>query len=186
MNYLRLPSFESAETVHVVVESPRGSTVKLKYDPTLEAFGLSRPLAEGLVYPYDWGFVPSTRASDGDPLDVMVVWDRPSFPGVVLRCRLLGVVAAEQNNKHHPERRERNDRLIAVPVEAPRQAAIERVDDLPVRLREELESFFLATVAFENKDLTFRGWSGVEAAYDLVRSCLVSADTERIGTKTSA
>jgi inorganic pyrophosphatase len=183
MNYLRIPSFASADAVHVVVESPRGSTVKLKYDPALEAFGVSRPLPEGLVYPYDWGFVPSTRASDGDPLDVMVVWDRPSFPGVVLTCRLLGVVSAEQNNKQHPERRERNDRLIALPLEAPRQEAIESIDDLPVRMREELESFFVATVAFEHKDLTFLGWSGVSAAYDLVRSCLTGTDAERIETR---
>ena len=110
----------------------------------------------------------------------MVVWDRPSFPGVVLTCRLIGVVAAEQNNKHHPDRRERNDRLIGVPIEAPRQSAIESVDDLPVRVREELESFFLATAVFENKDLVFRGWSGVSVAYDLVRSSLARADTELI------
>ena len=185
MNYFDIPAFSSSDAVHVVVESPRGSTVKLKYDSTLEAFGLSRPLPEGLVYPYDWGFVPSTRASDGDPLDVMVVWDRPSFPGVVLRCRLLGVVAAEQNNKHHPERRERNDRLIALPLDAPRQAAIESVDDLPVRMREEIESFFLATVAFEKKDLTFRGWSGVSAAYDLVRSSLATTDRGRVARTTT-
>lgn len=183
MNYLTLPSFASSDAVHVVVESPRGSTVKLKYDPELEAFALSRPLPEGLVYPYDWGFIPSTRASDGDPLDVMVVWDRPSFPGVVLTCRLLGVVGAEQNNKQHPERRERNDRLIALPLDAPRQASIEGVDDLPVRMREELESFFLATVAFEHKDLVFRGWSGVSAAYDLVRSSLARSDKESIARK---
>src|SRR5262245_25454473 len=66
MNLLTLPAFASAHAIDVVVESPRGSTVKLKYEPTLEAFGLSRPLPEGLVYPYDSGFVPSTRASDGD------------------------------------------------------------------------------------------------------------------------
>ena len=98
MNYAVLPAFGTRDAIHVVIESPRGSTVKLKYDPNLEAFTLSRPLPEGLAYPYDWGFVPSTRMPDGDPLDAMVVWDRPSFPGVVLACRALGVLAVEQNS----------------------------------------------------------------------------------------
>jgi inorganic pyrophosphatase len=170
MNYLTLPSFPSDDTVNVVVESPRGSTVKLKYDSTVEAFTLSRPLPDGLVFPYDWGFVPSTQAPDGDPLDAMVVWDRPSFPGVVLGCRLLGAVLVEQNSKHHPGQRERNDRLIVVPLEAPRYASITTVEDLPTRMREEIEAFFMASTAFEKKDLSFRGWSGVSSALDLVKS----------------
>ena len=148
--------------------------MKLKYDPTLEAFTLSRPLPEGLVYPYDWGFVPSTLASDGDPLDALVVWDRASFPGVVLTCRLIGVLAVEQNSKRQPGRREQNQRLIALPVEAPRHA-IKSVDDLPARVKEEIESFFTASTAFEKKDLRFGGWSGVRAAYNLVKKSAKSA-----------
>ena len=170
MNYSRLPSSPSDDTVNVVVESPRGSTVKLKYDSAVEVFTLSRPLPDGLVFPYDWGFVPSTQAPDGDPLDAMVVWDRPSFPGVVLPCRLLGAVLVEQNSKHHPGQREHNDRLIVVPVEAPRYAEIATVDDLPTRMRQEIESFFLASTAFEKKDLAFGGWSGVSTAYELLKT----------------
>jgi inorganic pyrophosphatase len=170
MNFLTIPAFDSTNAVHVVVESPRGSTVKLKYDPDLEAFTISRPLPEGLVYPYDWGFVPSTRASDGDPLDVMVLWDRPSFPGVVLACRLIGVLAVEQNSKQRTGQRERNDRLIAMPLDAPRYASIQGVDDLPARVRAEIEAFFVASTAFERKDLTFGGWSGASAAFDLVKA----------------
>jgi inorganic pyrophosphatase len=170
MNYAKLPAFDSNHAVNVVVESPRGSTVKLKYDASIEAFTLSRPLAEGLAYPYDWGFVPSTCEADGDPLDAMVVWDRASFPGVVLPCRLIGVLAVEQNSKQRPGDRERNDRLIAVPVNAPRYASITSVDDLPARLREEIESFFVASTAFEQKDLTFGGWSAANAAYELLNT----------------
>jgi inorganic pyrophosphatase len=154
MNYTTLPAFGPDQTVNIVIESPRGSTVKLKYDATLEAFTLSRPLTEGLIYPFDWGFVPSTHAADGDPVDAMVVWDRSSFPGVVLACRLIGVLAVEQNSKRRAGERERNDRLVALPLEAPRYASIKDVDDLPARLREEIEAFFLASTAFEKKDLT--------------------------------
>jgi inorganic pyrophosphatase len=176
MNYSRLPAFGSHRAVHVVVESPRGSTIKLKYDADLEAFTLSRPLTDGVVYPYDWGFIPSTRAADGDPLDAMVIWDRASFPGVVLACRLIGVLAVEQNSKQQPVRRERNDRLIALPVDAPRYASIVSVDDLPARMKEEIESFFVASTALENKDLRFGGWSGVDAAYDVVKASVHPPD----------
>src|SRR6185436_14449544 len=97
-----------------------------------------------------------TCAADGDPLDGMVVWDRPSFPGVVLACRLIGVLAVEQNSKQKPGHRERNDRLIALPLDAPHYASIEGVDDLPARVKKEIESFFMASTAFEKKDLAFR------------------------------
>jgi len=79
MSLLDLPAFGPGESVHVVVESPRGSNLKLKYDPQLQLFTLSRPLINGLTFPYDWGFVPSTQASDGDPFDAMVLWDQSSF-----------------------------------------------------------------------------------------------------------
>jgi len=169
-----LPAFGPEDSVRVVIESPRGSGVKLKYDPALDAITLSRPLIEGVTYPYDWGFVPSTRAGDGDPVDALVVWDRSSYPGVVIPCRLLAVLAVEQNSRTRPGVRERNDRLVAVPLKAPRFDGLRDLDDLPVRLRDELEQFFLAVTAFEGKALAVLGWSGAEAALDLVRQSLLA------------
>jgi inorganic pyrophosphatase len=96
-----------------VVEAPKGSLVKLKYDIELGVFTVSRGLPLGMSYPFDWGFVPSTRAPDGDPLDVLVVHEAATYPGALLPCRPLGIVEMEQDDKDG--RRERNDRVIVIP-----------------------------------------------------------------------
>src|SRR6478735_3938691 len=153
---LAVPALDGGGSVHVVVESPRGSTCKLKYDPDLGAMRLARPLPHGLVYPHDWGFVPSTKAPDGDPFDAMILWDDISYPGVVVTCRAIGVLLVEQTNKKSG-RRERNDRLAVLPVDAPRWAAVKTIDDLGDRVRDELAHFFEAAVEFEGKDLKILG-----------------------------
>ena len=166
---IALPAFKDSTTVYVAVESPRGSTLKFKYDTELRVMGLSRPLPAGLEYPCDWGFIPSTLAEDGDPLDAFIVWDGSSYPGIVLPCRPIGVLRAEQTNVETGDR-ERNDRVAVLPVEAPRWEAIDSVFDLSERIRQELEQFFLSAVAFEAKDLKLLGWRGPLDALDLVRA----------------
>ena len=87
-----------------MIETPRGSTCKLDFDPELRAFTLAKPLMAGLAYPYDWGFIPSTKAEDGDPLDVLVIHNAQTYPGVVLRCKPVGILELEQ--KERAKRRE--------------------------------------------------------------------------------
>jgi inorganic pyrophosphatase len=79
-NYFKLPTWADGDRVHAVVETPRGSRAKLKFDPKLGAFTLAKPLLAGLTYPYDWGFIPSTKAEDGDPLDVLIIHDARGIP----------------------------------------------------------------------------------------------------------
>jgi inorganic pyrophosphatase len=167
----RLPAFADEDSVHVVVESPRGSTAKFKYDVTLGVMTLSRPLVAGLTYPYDWGFVPSTRAADGDPLDVIVMWDGTSYPGMVLTCRPVGLLGVEQTNVTS-HARERNDRLVVLPTKAPRWNSIQSVFDLSDRTRLELERFFLTAVAFEGKHLKILDWAGPDGAMAMVRASM--------------
>ena len=166
------PAFRHDGSVNVVVETPRGSHAKFKYDAETGAIMLSRPLPAGVVYPYDWGYIPSTRAADGDPMDVMVLWDGTSFPGVVLPSRLIGVLRVEQAGTE-PGRRERNDRLFALPIKAPRSAHVRTIFDLPERVRLEIEQFFLTVVAFEGKDLRLLGFEGREEADRVLRSAIV-------------
>ena len=87
-----LSPYNSEGDLRVVVETPRGANMKLKYEPELGAFVVSRALTLGLTYPYDWGFIPGTQAEDGDPLDALVLHDSSTYPGVLLSCRVLGMV----------------------------------------------------------------------------------------------
>src|SRR4029453_4825072 len=152
---LKLPTWADDEHVYAVIETPRGSTCKLDLDPELGVFTLAKPLMTGLSYPYDWGFIPSTRAEDGDPLDVLVIHDAQTFPGVVLRCRPVGILEVEQQAKG---KKERNDRVFAAPARSPLETDLRDVRHLPGRACEELEQFFRATNALEDKKLEFLGW----------------------------
>ena len=127
--------------VRVVVDTPRGSANKLKYDETLGCFKLSRILPAGHVFPYDFGSVPRTRAADGDSLDVLVLLDAPTAPGCVVTVRLIGGLAAEQTEKG---RSIRNDRLVGAPETPTNAATFESLDDLGDARIDEIEHFLVS------------------------------------------
>ena len=156
-----LPAFAEGQSVQVVVEVPRGGQIKLKYDPTVGVFRYVRPLVAGLVYPHDWGFVPSTRGEDGDPLDGMVLHQGTTFPGAVIGCRLLCVLQVEQQERG---KKIRNDRYLFCPAEDPSTEKLADLDDLVPRVREELERFFLAAVSNTEKKLKLLGWKKASTA----------------------
>jgi len=100
---------------HVVIETPNGSRNKYSYDPDCDCMQLSTVLPEGMVFLYDFGFIPSTLGQDGDPLDTLILMEAPVVPGCVVRARLIGALEAEQKENGSWIR---NDRLIAVAVHA--------------------------------------------------------------------
>jgi inorganic pyrophosphatase len=102
--------------LRVVIETPKGSRNKYDYDPDCDCMELGTVLPEGMSFPYDFGFVPSTLGDDGDPLDILVLMDAPVIPGCVIRARPIGAIEAKQKAKG--EDWERNDRLIAIAVHA--------------------------------------------------------------------
>ena len=141
--------------------------MKLKWDPRLGAMSVSRPLNLGLSFPYDWGFVPSTEGPDGHPIDALVYWDVSSYPGVVIPCGAIGLVKVDQRGDGG-DTRVRNDRIkIALPAKV-RREHIAAPDDLPARIREELNQFFLAATALEGKDARILGWAGPDEAVALI------------------
>src|ERR1700758_368420 len=124
----RLPPFASKDAdLTVIIETPKGSRNKYAYDPEERIFALRKVLPAGMAFPYDFGFVPSTLAGDGDPLDVLVLMDEPAFTGCKLTCRAVGVIEGEQGSKN---KRERNDRVVAVESGNHSYAHVKRVDDL--------------------------------------------------------
>src|SRR5262245_8951911 len=159
---LCLPTRDASGALHVVVETPAGSRVKLKYSRSLGTFVLSRPMTLGVAYPFDWGFVPGTHAADGHPVDAMILSDAPTYPGVVVCCRALAVLEVEQNAKSGG--RQRNDRIVVEPVASHRPTST-----LTDRVRQELEAFFVAVTTLEGKDLRLLGWRGPAAADALLR-----------------
>ena len=87
---------EFQSRIQVIIETPKGSRNKFAFDPEQEVFALAKVLPAGMVFPYDFGFIPSTKAEDGDPTDVLVLMDEPAFPGVLVKCRVIGVIEGEQ------------------------------------------------------------------------------------------
>jgi inorganic pyrophosphatase len=142
----------------------------LKFNPKLGAFMFVRPLLAGLAYPYDWGFIPSTKAQDGDPLDAMIMHDAPTYPGVVLRCKPLGVLDVMQTRSGINER---NDRIFLLPDRSPLETDLRDVTQLSQRAREGLERFFEASNAFETKTLEFLGWHGPAQAITAIQKAFL-------------
>ena len=162
-NYFELPTWADSDHVHAVVETPRGSRAKLEFDPKLGAFTLAKPLLAGLTYPYDWGFIPSTKA---DPLDVLIIHEAATYPGLVLTCKPIGVLEVLQSSKGKTER---NDRVFVVPDRSPFEGDLQDIRRLPRRAVEELEKFFEATNSLASKTLKFLGWRGPAKAIKTIK-----------------
>ena len=106
------PTDSSSEGVNVIIETPKGSRNKFKFDPKCGLFSLGSVLPAGATFPYDFGYVPGTMADDGDLLDVLLLMDVPAFTGCHVRTRLIGVIEATQTDEKG--KAERNDRLVTL------------------------------------------------------------------------
>ncbi len=164
MSLADLPPYDADGNLHVVVESPRGSMMKIALDPEREAFVVKHVLPHGLVYPFAWGFVAGTRAADGDPLDAMVVADVPTWPGLLVPSRPLGILRVRQRDTPRGAWT-RNDRLLAIPGDDPELADVRA---LPRKLVAHLEEFFVRVGELKHAAVQVDGWSGPRAARTLV------------------
>jgi inorganic pyrophosphatase len=141
-NPTRLKAVDSDDRnlIRVVIETPKGSRNKFAFNPKERIFELKKVLPSGMAFPYDFGFVPSTLAGDGDPIDVLVLMDEPAFPGCALSCRPIGVIEGEEIGKGH---KVRNDRIVAVEQDAHSWDDIQQISDMGKQFAKELEAFFV-------------------------------------------
>jgi inorganic pyrophosphatase len=160
-----LKSAGKGNEIRVVIETPKGSRNKYAFDQDEKIFALKKVLPSGMAFPYDFGFVPSTLAEDGDPVDVLVLMDEPAYPGCLLKCRLIGVIQGEQGKG---KKSERNDRLVAVETGNHAWSDIDHVDDLGKRFLQELEEFFVNYHALSGKEYRILALKGPGAA----RKCI--------------
>ena len=156
----------------VVVETPKGSAVKLKYSAEYEAFVWSRALPTGMIFPGDYGFIPGTLAGDGEELDALVLGTSAGISGVVIPCRILGALELYQRRTPGPERD--NHRLLAVPANEHRFAHLSNAADLGQRRLDELEAFFRAYLALTGKTIRTAGWLDAAGASALIEQARVT------------
>lgn len=167
-NLSKLPTEgDVAGSVRCVVETPRGSRAKFRYEPKYEIFELATELVTGLTYPYDWGFIPSTLGEDGDPTDVMILHEVATNPGLIITARFVGVLRL---NDWEAGKTIANPRVFAVPLGARREHELKDVRQLAPRLRQELEEFFKQTAALNDKRVEIVDWQGADIARQIVES----------------
>ena len=167
------PGPDSPDIVRMIVEIPRNSSNKYEYDGKLGVFRLDRALYSPMHYPGDYGFIPGTLASDGDPLDILVMVDEPSFPGVMIAARPVGLL--DMVDQEEPDQK-----VLAVPNRNPRFDQIQSIDGVfPHNLRE-IEHFFAIYKELEGKHTKMRGWRGVEEAREMIRKAREDYLTARL------
>lgn len=154
-----------------VIETPRGKRNKFDYDPTTGLFMLGGLLPEGMVFPFDFGFIPGTLADDGDPVDIIVLMDAPAHVGCLLEIRLVGVINAEQTQDGKTKK---NDRLIGVAMHSYDHEQLASIDDLNKTFLAQLEEFFVNYNKQRGKKFRVTGTGGPRKAVQCVRNGMSS------------
>src|SRR3979409_773229 len=126
-------------TCRAIIETPKGCRNKFDYDPESNLFMLGGLLPEGMMFPFDFGFIPSTLGEDGDPLDILVLLDAPAHVGCLIEGSVIGVIKAEQMEDGKTES---NDRLLGVAVHSYDHEDLESINDVSKTLLDQVEEFF--------------------------------------------
>ena len=157
---------DELDSLDVMIEIPRGGRNKYEYDEERKIIRLDRVLYSSVHYPVDYGFIPGTRAPDGDHLDAMVVVEEPTFPGCFVTVRPIGLL-------HMVDEKGEDFKVLAVPTRDPRFDHVRDLQDLPAHWLREIENFFETYKYLEGVPTQVLGWEGADKAKETIRACLV-------------
>jgi inorganic pyrophosphatase len=158
--------------IEVVIETPKGSAQKYSYDHAAHFFKLKKMLPAGMIFPYDFGFIPRTKAEDGDPLDVLVISELQSFPGCMIECRIIGGFESEQAKGKRKNKMVRNDRFFAVPTCSKTFGEVLSIKELPEVVTHEIEAFFIDYNKLEEKKFIVLGKMNARQAAKKIKNLL--------------
>jgi len=165
-NLARLATFDKESGgLNIIVETPKNARTKYKYSEKYGMFQFDKALPYGFSFPFEFGFVSSTLGGDGDPLDVLVLADEPSFPGCLILGQILGVLQAEQTDGKEVNR---NDRLVAVPLNLKTHEPVIAVSRLDKTLIAEITKFFVHYNEMQGKKFKSLGFGSPQRAMELI------------------
>src|SRR6267154_2348362 len=154
-------------TCRAIIETPKGCRNKFDYDPDSGLFMLAGLLPEGMMFPFDFGFIPSTLGEDGDPLDILVLMDAPAHVGCLIEIRLIGIIEAEQTEDGKTVS---NDRLLGVAIHSYDHQDLESIRDVNKRLLDQLEEFFISYNKQRGKKFKVTGTGGPKKAMQFLKT----------------
>ena len=149
-------------TIDAIVEIPKGSRNKYEMDHKTGQLYLDRVLFSSVHYPTDYGFIPNTKSADGDPLDVLIILEEPTFPGCRIKIKPVGVLLM------HDEKGT-DEKILAVPVADPKFSDIDDIKDLQPHWLAEISNFFETYKVLEGKETRIEGWKGAATARKLLK-----------------
>jgi inorganic pyrophosphatase len=147
----------------IIIETPKGSRQKYVFDKELRLFRLKKVLAPGLVFPFDFGFIPGTKGEDGDPLDILVLSEYQGFPGCIMDVRMVGCLQAKQIVGSNTTR---NDRYIGILEQSSDYDRITSLEELPDQLIESIKLFFSTYLQAEGKSIKWEANLNARQAMD--------------------
>lgn len=159
-----------------IIETPKGRRNKFKYEPDSCLFSLSNLLPQGFSFPFDFGFIPSTAAEDGDPLDIIVLMDEPAHVGCLLNVRVVGVVKVMQTEDG---KKSENDRLVAVAARSFDFRDVKSISDLNQPLVQQITEFLGLYNKNSGKDDEVTGVEGPPAAMKLLERAVQKFKNEK-------
>ncbi|MDB5279598.1 MAG: hypothetical protein JWR61_4553 [Ferruginibacter sp.] len=166
------------EPLTIIIETAKNSHLKFDYDKKLQCFKLNKALPAGMVFPFDFGFIPNTSGDDGDPLDIIAISEFVTITGCAMDCRIVGAILAEQTEKHH--RTIRNDRFIGIPLESEQFKSVREVSQLPKQIITQVQDFFINYNKEAGKKFKILDIVGSQASFKLIKKASIKKKTHQI------